>query len=359
LDGTSHRFTSSAWLRRRRRRCRRPLFFLFGVDHNRANFSYNRYWEAMTAVHLMHSKWLDFATEVAAFHYQSEKYNDFKPPAFGEFPDVVSVHRQRERLLEPTREDLEVAIEQKMEKIQALESPSLRSRFRIFSKKRKNAIKPSSNENSQPPIVHETTPKSNNEDANGSIASPQNHFHHHDTRHDRTSGTGKHSKSINKPKPKNVKFKDQVDAAGNPYSEFVKTARGRFRAGGLDPDRYPPLFLEETAHLLSLLSAVAMSTLRNDLEEAESPLIEFRPGEPFPHADPDAYSADVRKGWAKHGSELWSPVRFLLGLSRTDGMRTLYNAARPFRVIGNVSDAEIELLQTARGPLAKVALCTM
>jgi predicted membrane chloride channel (bestrophin family) len=24
----------------------------------RANFAYNRYWEALTAVHLMHSKWL-------------------------------------------------------------------------------------------------------------------------------------------------------------------------------------------------------------------------------------------------------------------------------------------------------------
>ena len=39
--------------------------------------------------------------------------------------------------------------------------------------------------------------------------------------------------------------------------------------------------------------------------------------------------------------------------------RTLYNAARPFRVIGGVSDAEIEFLQAARGPLAKVALCSM
>jgi hypothetical protein len=37
----------------------------------------------------------------------------------------------------------------------------------------------------------------------------------------------------------------------------------------------------------------------------------------------------------------------------------LYNAARPFRVIGGVSDAEIELLQAARGPLAKVALVSM
>ena len=121
----------------------------------------------------------------------------------------------------------------------------------------------------------------------------------------------------------------------------------------------PPLFLEEASHLLSLLSAVAMSTLRNDLEEAESPLIGFTPGEQWPHVDPDAYSADVRKGWAKSGRTYLTVFRFLLGLSRTDGSRTLYNAARPFRVLGNVSDSEISMLQSARGPVAKVALCTM
>jgi predicted membrane chloride channel (bestrophin family) len=52
-------------------------------------------------------------------------------------------------------------------------------------------------------------------------------------------------------------------------------------------------------------------------------------------------------------------LRYLFGVSRTPKTRTLYNAARPFRVVGGVSDAEIELLQAARGALAKVALCSM
>lgn len=30
----------------------------------RANFSYNRYWESVTAVHQMHSKWLDVGMAV-------------------------------------------------------------------------------------------------------------------------------------------------------------------------------------------------------------------------------------------------------------------------------------------------------
>ena len=37
--------------------------------------------------------------------------------------------------------------------------------------------------------------------------------------------------------------------------------------------------------------------------------------------------------------------------------RTRYNAARPLPVIGGVSDAEIQMLQMARGPYAKVQLC--
>jgi hypothetical protein len=36
-----------------------------------------------------------------------------------------------------------------------------------------------------------------------------------------------------------------------------------------------------------------------------------------------------------------------------------YNASRPFSVVGGVSDAEVQALQKARGPLAKVALCTI
>lgn len=75
---------------------------------------------------------------------------------------------------------------------------------------------------------------------------------------------------------------DFYDAQGNPYSTCQLAERLRLRNGHMDPDM-PPLFLEECAHLLSLLSAVAFSTLRNDLEQAESPLAEFRPGVPWPH----------------------------------------------------------------------------
>jgi hypothetical protein len=307
-------------------------------DHFRANFAYNRYWEAFGAIHTMHSKWLDFATEVAAFHYQAERYNSRKPPAFGSYPYITNLNRQRERAEEPTKEELITKIEE-MTASDVKIQPSIRSRFRIFLGKKPKPQKKKDN---------------------------STHTSSGHARHNAGAPEGRGLKNINKigPKQKGKKNRystrdnEKFDENGNPYSTFKMAARTRLRAGGLDPD-HPPLFLEEAAHLLSLLSAVAMSTLRNDLEEAESPLIEFIPGTPWPHADPDAYAADVRKDWAKGGYSNLVILRYLCGLSRTDGARTLYNAARPFRVIGNVSDAEIEMLQAARGPLAKVALCSM
>lgn len=185
------------------------------------------------------------------------------------------------------------------------------------------------------------------------------------------NANNRHSKSINRPKtlrqlPINnyhhdILFEDRFDiSTGKPYSVFTAVTRTRLRAGHVDPDQVPPLlFLEEIAHLLSLLSAVAFSTLRNDLPYADSPLTMFEPGLPWPHVDPDAYKRKNRRGWEGSKYRWYTLMRFVLGASRTARDRTLYNAARPFRVIGNVSDEEILQLQQARGPLAKVALVSM
>jgi hypothetical protein len=173
-----------------------------------------------------------------------------------------------------------------------------------------------------------------------------------------------HRKSITRPQgshQQEIQFRDRFDVkTGKPYSTFTAVSRKHLRDGNLDPDIIPPLlFLEECAHLLSLMSAVAFSTLRNDLPEAESPLTVFEPGLPWPLIDPDGYRGRVRKGWTQSKSKIYSALQFALGRSRNDRARTLYNAARPFRVIGNVSDMEIEKLQEARGPLAKVSLVSM
>ena len=59
--------------------------------------------------------------------------------------------------------------------------------------------------------------------------------------------------------------------------------------------RTPPLFLQELAHLSSLLCAVAMTTLRNDLANAESPLEAYTPGQPWPEADPMKLPKEVKR----------------------------------------------------------------
>jgi hypothetical protein len=120
----------------------------------------------------------------------------------------------------------------------------------------------------------------------------------------------------------------------------------------------PSLYLQETAHLISLLTAVALSTLRNDIDIAASPLTPYIPGVAWPDVDPDNLPHETKKMYGD-GNFFSRWLFFCLGLSRSAKRRTLYNAARPFGVLGGVSDNEIYALQRARGPYAKVALVTM
>jgi len=234
--------------------------------------------------------------ELAAFHLQAKTYDDKKPPAFGDHPDMEFMERERERKNTMTYNELQEQLDE------ALPPTGVHKLLRGITRQQSFKVKK--------PEVGPRAPK----------------------------------KSI-------------IGHGRNGSHETTKLW-SRKRSSIWNEDN-KPLFLEECAHLLSLLSAVAMSTLRNDLETASSPLITFIPGEPFPEVDPDDYKADVRREWTKTSHRSITIFRFLIGTSRNPVSRTLYNAARPFRVIGGVSDAEIELLQAARGPLAKVALVTM
>lgn len=115
----------------------------------------------------------------------------------------------------------------------------------------------------------------------------------------------------------------------------------------------PILFLQELAHLSSLLNAVAMSTLRNDVEGVSSPLSLYIPGSAWPAVDP---KLDEHLYDSKIEGRLYAFLYFL-GQGRSPSERTKYNIARPLPVIGGVSDAEIQMLQMARGPWAKTNLC--
>jgi len=119
--------------------------------------------------------------------------------------------------------------------------------------------------------------------------------------------------------------------------------------------RTPSLFLQELAHLSSLLCAVALTTLRNDLDDVESPLDVYIPGQPWPEADPMNLPKDVKMQAYQNG-RVTRNLLYLLGIDQTKSSRTIYNAARPMLVLGGVSDNEIAFLQRARGPYAKTQL---
>ena len=149
------------------------------------------------------------------------------------------------------------------------------------------------------------------------------------------------------------------------------TWQASFTSNGPNPERsdrllrligletpVPSLFLQEAAHLFSLLSAVAMSTLRADIYGTICPLTSYIPGSPLPPVNPDELSDDIKMKYFE-ASPIWTGVYFLLGIARSPAHRTLYNAARPFKVIGGVSDNELDILKKANGPYAQMALCNM
>ena len=327
----------------------------------RANFSYNRYWEAFTAVHQMHSKWMDVGMDLAAFHLQSNKYDNTRPPAFGEHPELTCLVRQRDRFNEPTLSEWENKINNIVAKEQT-EKRSIRCRFNSFIMGKSNH-RPVATRNSSSSLRKEEEEESEQEERR---QKQQVALKPSEVETAQQNGASSLSRSSSKTEKATKSFKSALQGVfhrggtSNQHDDQVVQIRtNKQNTKQAWEDNQPPLLLQEGAHLLSLLSAVAMSTLRNDLEEADAPLVAFVPGQPWPHVDPDAYSADVRRDWARTTHRSWTVLSYLFGLSRNAATRTLYNAARPFRVIGGVSDAEIALLHAARGPYAKVALCTM
>ncbi len=151
---------------------------------------------------------------------------------------------------------------------------------------------------------------------------------------------------------------DFNDNANDKQSTNPKPRRAPFDEKGFASTRggrTPSLFLQELTHLSSLLVAVALATLRHDLEDAEPPLGVYHPGQPWPVADPMDLSKEVKQVAYEH-RRFARNVRYLLGMDQTKRARTIYNAARPMLVLGGVSDNEIAFLQRARGPYAKTQL---
>jgi len=276
----------------------------------RANFAYARYWEACADIHQMQSKWTDMATCLAAFHYQSSIYSKIRPPAFGNH-DTLHQDILLGRELNPCTPD---EMRQQLDEIEANE---------------KNGDKRGSF------IAQVTRPVR--------MLAPSR------------SKTRRGQDNLNRADDGSIQSHGFSIASNT--SQLERIASVAKLDGGMKGHE-PSLFLQEFAHLMSLMSAVAFSTLRGGIEGVEIPLIEYIPGSRWPPVDPDDLDAEIREGYHSDNRILLN-IRWLLGLTRTRKELALYNAARPFRVLGGVSDAEMYLLRNARGSSAKVALCSL
>jgi predicted membrane chloride channel (bestrophin family) len=350
----------------------------------RANQGYNRYWESAGAIHQMMSKWMDATIHTGCYHMQCAHYDAIKPPSFFDYPELNAyfLTRDRERCYDDAndmRKDVLKDLDDGPITEEMAEDLDDQQRKHVAEKAVGSQRKSNDGSNyfNIPPGA-----KLNNSVVDRAVLKSINPIH---------VSTPQSYKEREERLKRNYSF-DSPDAVssggtlgavptpltgpprldGNWGKLFSDRKATYFQPKDTDPSspnylnnvpsfasvqggRTPSLFLQELAHLCSLMNAVALSTLRNDQEGATSPLGVYRPGAPWPEVDPDKVDSPfLNLPWY---SAIWQDFKFFLGYGRSREERTRYNAARPLEVIGGVSDAEIRFLQMARGPSAKTQLC--
>jgi hypothetical protein len=330
----------------------------------RLNQGYSRYWEACSAVHHMASKWMDATTHTGVFHMQCDHYKDLKPPSYFEYPELNAMFltRDRDRGVEPEDESIRESLK---------ETHSKRSTISLNPHKPKPVAKMTTAELHRE--VRSVTKSINyvkDEKKKERLGVPQRPKVSDFFKADMLTAEEKSSdfldvlgdRDTNSSTPFPLLGKPRLDGNWGPlFDDGKSTFMDPHNKDNMDPagfasrqgGRTPPLFLQELAHLCSLLLAVAYSTLRNDNDGAESPLDLYEPGSPWPEVDPDKDEWLKLVGIRKVMKDFMS----FLGVGPSSKERTHYNANRPFPVIGGVSDSEIRFLQMARGPYAKTQLC--
>lgn len=282
----------------------------------RVQIAYARYWEAVSAVYQMMSKWMDATIHTVTFHLQCSHYDHIKPPSYMDYHYLnrLGFTRDRERLVEDTV-DLDRLFHRSV--VKSIESVREDRKVKLTktgrTKKCQSTQQQYANQSERPhPVPLEGTPVW---DGNWSNL-----------------------------------FADGKSTFVKPHNPEMSDSQGfaSFQGG-----RTPPLFLQELAHLSSLLSAVALSTLRNDVEGAQSPLDVYQPGAPWPKVN----AASAGEHTSSYHSFAIMNLLYFFGMGRSPVERTKHNAARPLSVLGGASDAEIRFLQMARGPYAKTQLC--
>lgn len=293
----------------------------------RVQQGYARYWEAAGAVHHMLSKWLDATTHTAAFHMQCHHYDHIKPPSFFQYPHLDRLYLTRSR---------EVATANRVGSEQ--ERLHQRATSKSIEPIRKPYIASKSKHLPVPDIPPGVRLNNRGASLNGGEMSGNSSYADPKPLEGPARLDGNWGKLF-------------ADGKATYFDPQKPNQRDTFGFAGIQGGHTPPLFLQELVHLTSLLTAVALSTLRNDVEGANSPLDIYEPGSTWPPVDPDRYPSEGIK------FTLQQRLLNFLGAGRSPVERTQYNAARPMPVLGGVSEGEIRFLQTARGPSAKTQLC--
>lgn len=319
----------------------------------RANYGYQRYWEGVTAVHSMMSKFMDATVHAGVFHLQSDNFKSMRPPTFFQWEALNGGTLTRDRELVEQIDDYQWRkADSGGDDSDSFQNDDARRRPRPQSCQignnaslRRRRFRKSINETSSTRGIRPEETGSNDNylsdlGSNHLLGPPRLDggwgLIHPDERTGRATAT-----HYDIQKFPNASQVDPENVQG-----FASTKGGRT----------PSLFLQELAHLSSLLCAVAMTTLRNDLDDVESPLGTYIPGQPWPECDPIKLPKEVKR--AAYGKRRnMRNLHYLLGMDQTKSSRTAYNAARPLLVLGGVSDNEIAFLQRARGPYAKTQLC--
>lgn len=352
----------------------------------RLNFSYTRWWEAATQCHFMTSKFTDSAVCLASFHYQATFWNPLKPETFGhEYAGNAQGKRGKSHVtsakqpedvvllgksLEPTRtaEEMAAAV---AAAIAAEEKSSKRGLLSWLNRLVPRRNSPSkSGGGSNITTTTPTSPPPTNANINNNVQTSTT-----------TSPSTKHKikRSASAPILATKSFKpnrkEQIKRHESEHHDQTIAVVTQEPPVIFEPSG----FLEEAVHLYSLLNAVAMASLRHDVEGCPSPLAEYIPNRPLPPYNPDHFQhrhghlmvenndnseskeeeSWLRNRWNETVDGFWSCLYFLAGLNRSPKQRTLYNAARPFHVLGGVSEEEAQRLKLARGPVAQVALCQL
>jgi len=369
----------------------------------RANAGYSRYWEACGAVHHCMSKWMDATQYAAVFHLQNSNYDNVRPPSFYNHDELNKLNLTRDRTRHDTTDtdtdkplDVHLGVNNiniNSSSVSSSGSRSNKNKTIILNNEEDRRLKSvyDCEKEHYSSLTFAGSPKDdddNDDDDENSIT-----LHRRSSSGSNTNSSNKRRLSLPKapppspyrrqdsPLPKSVLggqwdiipptpdegYSSDILQRTRLNTKYFPSSQIHNKNFAYRPNGYtPPLFLQELAHLSSLACAVALSTLRNDVEGSESPLDMYNiPGnnnhsssqqqQYWPVSDPDKLPREVRNEF-QHRYHIFTIIRHWMGRDRIPEWRAHYNAARPLLVIGGVSNGEIKQLQLARGSHAKVTL---